>query len=181
MILDISTGWIEDIVHMPSPNFNERPSGDMPEAVIVHAISLPPGAYGGGEIEDLFCNRLDCGAHEYFERLRGVRVSAHFLIRRDGAAVQFVSIAKRAWHAGESVCMGRADVNDFSIGIELEGCDEDAFEEAQYQTLDELVELFVQACPSITRDTIFGHSEIAPDRKTDPGPNFDWRRIRTNA
>ncbi len=178
MNINSASGWLDGVSHVPSDNFNDRPHNTWPQVIIVHAISLPPGKYGGGEIEDLFCNRLDCDAHSYFDRLRTLRVSAHLLVRRDGQVIQFVSLHKRAWHAGRSHCLGRDNVNDFSIGIELEGCDDDRFEDAQYVVLNDLIELIGAEYPQIQRNSIFGHSDIAPGRKTDPGPYFDWDRIR---
>ena len=178
MKIDLSSGIIEGVKQTSSPNFDSRPSGVQPEALIIHSISLPPGQYGGSEIEELFCNKLDCNAHSYFHALKDLKVSAHLLIRRNGEVVQFVSLNERAWHAGESFCLGRENVNNFSIGIELEGCDEDTFEEDQYAALDELFELLIAEYPQIYRSRIFGHSEIAPKRKTDPGPNFEWSRVR---
>lgn len=169
---------IDEIEQVASPNFDERPQGVEPEVIIIHAISLPPGRYGGNFIEALFCNHLDYRAHPYFEGLKGLQVSAHFLIRRDGTMVQFVPVEKRAWHAGVSMCLGRERVNDFSIGIELEGCDEDQFEQVQYDSLDRLIEALIGTYPQISRSRIYGHSEIAPDRKTDPGPNFEWSKVR---
>ena len=178
MKINSQTGFLTGILHDPSPNFNMRPKNSVPETIIIHAIALPPGTYGGTGIQDLFCNRLDFDRHPYFNQLRGLRVSAHFLIRRDGQCIQFVSLHNRAWHAGESLCLGRENVNDFSIGIELEGCDSDMFTEMQYETLDKLIAVLLAEYPLINRQKIFGHSEIAPERKTDPGPNFDWSRVR---
>ena len=178
MKLDRSSQLINGIQQISSPNFDNRPSGMEPEVIIIHAISLPPGIYGGNYIESLFCNTLDHQAHEYFAHLEGLKVSSHLLIRRDGSVVQFVPLDKRAWHAGVSQCLGRDRVNDFSIGIELEGCDEDQFEEDQYESLSRLIELLLQEYLKIDRSRIFGHSEIAPGRKTDPGPKFDWSRVR---
>ncbi len=167
-------GWIEGIRHVPSPNFDSRPGEGQVDLVVIHAISLPPGQYGGPAILELFTNRLDPTAHPYFETLRGLRVSAHFLIRRDGEPIQFVSTRDRAWHAGVSRWRGRERCNDFSIGIELEGCDADAFTEAQYATLHTLLNALARHHP--IRD-IAGHCHIAPERKTDPGPHFDWTRL----
>ncbi len=178
MELNRDSRLLTGVRHIISPNCDERPENVEAEVIIIHAISLPPGCYGGRYIEALFCNRLDCDGHPYFNRLQGLRVSSHFLIDRDGCIVQFVPTDKRAWHAGVSYCLGRARVNDFSIGIELEGCDDDEFEEVQYQSLNALIELLMREYPAINRRRIFGHCEIAPDRKTDPGPNFDWSRIR---
>lgn len=178
MKLDRTSQLVDGIELINSPNYDERPDSAEPEVIIIHAISLPPGCYGGSYIEALFCNSLDHSEHDYFEGLRGLKVSSHFLIRRDGSIAQLVPVDKRAWHAGVSQCLGRDCVNDFSIGIELEGCDDDQFEEEQYEALDSLIELLILEFPKIDRTRIFGHSEIAPGRKTDPGPNFNWTRVR---
>ena len=145
------------------------------DLLVVHAISLPPGVFGGAAIDDLFLNRLDTIAHPYYAGLAGLRVSAHFLIRRDGGCTQFVPCLKRAWHAGESHWRGRARCNDFSIGIELEGADEVAFADAQYDALVRLTRALKSAYPIAD---VVGHSDIAPGRKTDPGPRFDWPLYR---
>ncbi len=161
---------------MPSPNCDERPAGCVPEVLVIHAISLPPGEFGGPAIEQFFCNRLDFTAHPYYRQLREVRVSAHLLIRRWGAIIQFVPFTRRAWHAGRSFCEGRTRVNDFSIGIELEGTDDTPYEEAQYESLVGLTRAIMRAYPAITAARIYGHADIAPGRKTDPGTHFDWPR-----
>jgi AmpD protein len=162
----------------PSPNFNERPAGEV-SLLVIHNISLPPGEFGGDAIEALFLNRLDCDAHPYYQsHLRGVRVSAHFLIRRDGELVQFVSCDERAWHAGASEFFGRPRCNDFSIGIELEGADDVPFDAAQYATLGVLARTLAARYPI---DAVAGHSDVAPGRKTDPGPHFDWQRFAGDA
>jgi AmpD protein len=157
-----------------SPNHDERPAGVEITLVVLHSISLPPGHYGGDAIERLFTNRLDPGAHPYFREIHGMRVSAHFLIRRDGELLQFVPVARRAWHAGASCWRGRSRCNDFSVGIELEGSDAAPFEELQYRALAGLLADLRSRLP--LRD-VAGHSEIAPGRKTDPGPQFDWDRL----
>jgi AmpD protein len=157
-----------------SPNFDERPEGAAVELLVVHAISLPPGEFGGPGIEALFLNRLDPAAHPYYAAIAHLRVSAHFLIRRDGALVQFVPCTQRAWHAGESSWRGRSRCNDFSIGVELEGSDEIPFEDAQYGTLEALTTSLAAVYPLVG---VAGHSDIAPGRKTDPGPFFDWPRF----
>ncbi|MFC5302385.1 1,6-anhydro-N-acetylmuramyl-L-alanine amidase AmpD [Azospira restricta] len=167
-------GWLTSARREPSPNFDARPAAEKPTLLVVHAISLPPGEFGSDDILDLFANRLDASRHPYFAGIRDLRVSAHFLIRRDGELIQFVSCDDRAWHAGVSCWRGRERCNDFSIGVELEGCDELPFESAQYERLCELVAILGRAYP--LRD-IAGHSEIAPGRKTDPGPCFDWSRL----
>jgi AmpD protein len=168
-------GWVSAARKLPSPNFEVRPGGAVPTLIVIHNMSLPPGEFGGSAIADLFQNRLDCGAHPYYDaHLRGLRVSSHFVIRRDGALEQFVSCRARAWHAGLSSFFGRERCNDFSIGVELEGTDETAFEAPQYETLAVLVTALVDAYPI---DALAGHSDIAPGRKTDPGPHFDWPRL----
>jgi N-acetyl-anhydromuramoyl-L-alanine amidase len=177
--IDINTGLIEGVRFICSPNCDDRPPGSTVEVLVIHAISLPPGQFGGPEIEQLFCNTLDCDSHPYFREIEGLRVSAHVLIRRDGEIVQFVPLQARAWHAGESCCEGRTRVNDFSIGIELEGCDDQPFEAAQYQALCAVTGAIMRAYPAITPARIFGHSDIAPGRRTDPGPCFDWKRYRS--
>lgn len=159
-------------------NCDERPAGGVIDMVVIHGISLPPGEFGEGWIEDLFCNQLDPSAHPSFEEICDLRVSAHVLIRRDGSVIQFVPFDKRAWHAGESSFEGRAYCNDYSIGIELEGTDEVSYDPAQYRVLTRLTRLLMQLYPAITPQRIVGHSDVAPGRKTDPGPLFDWSRFR---
>ncbi len=164
-------GWCADACRMASPNFDARPAGVNIGLLVVHNISLPPGQFGGPHIADLFCNRLDCDAHPYFEQLRALRVSAHFLIRRDGSVIQFVSANERAWHAGVSSHRGQERCNDFSIGIELEGTDAEPFAQIQYQTLATLTVALQRRYPLAE---VAGHEHIALGRKTDPGPFFDW-------
>ena len=158
-----------------SPNCDARPDGSVIDLLVIHNISLPPRVYGGDAIADLFRNRLDLSAHPFYASLAGLRVSAHFLIRRDGELVQFVDCGKRAWHAGVSQFQGRSRCNDFSIGIELEGSDFDPFEAAQYRQLAALTLALRRRYPL---PHVVGHSDIAPGRKTDPGPYFDWARYR---
>lgn len=167
-------GWLDAARRVDSPNCDERPSGESISLIVIHAISLPPSLFGSGDIVRLFTNSLDPEAHPYFEKIGGLRVSAHFLIRRDGELIQFVSCRQRAWHAGISSWNGRERCNDFSIGIELEGCDELPFEEAQYARLVSLIDALRALYPI---DSVVGHSDIAPGRKTDPGPCFDWQRL----
>lgn len=162
----------------PSPNFNPRPVSCVPELIVIHNISLPPGCFGAGDIEALFCNTLDCGRDPFYETLRGLQVSAHFLLDRAGALTQFVSCADRAWHAGVSSWCGRSDCNDYSIGIELEGTDHGIYEDLQYASLVRLIMGLRQQIPSLAGGAIVGHSDIAPGRKTDPGRAFDWGRLR---
>lgn len=169
-------GWIAGIRHIPSPNCDERPAGSAVELLVIHNISLPPGEFGGPGIVELFTNRLDPGAHPYYREIAGRKVSAHFLIRRDGELLQFVPCGRRAWHAGESNWRGRSRCNDFSIGIELEGTDGVPFEDAQYERLAGLARVLATDYPGIHS---VGHSDVAPGRKTDPGPCFDWARYRS--
>ena len=157
-----------------SPNHDERPPGTEITLVVLHSISLPPGEYGGEAIEHLFTNCLDPGAHPYFREICELKVSAHFLVRRDGSVIQFVPVERRAWHAGVSSWRGRERCNDFSVGIELEGTDDLPYAAAQYRTLSQLILALRRAYPSLSRAEVVGHSDIAPGRKTDPGPSFDW-------
>lgn len=177
--LDIEAGWLSDAQRVISPNCDERPAGEQISALVVHSISLPPCKFGGPWIDALFTNTLDCSAHASFEDLRDVRVSAHGLIRRDGQCTQYVSFEQRAWHAGQSSFDGRSRCNDFSVGIELEGCDTQAFTAAQYTRLAAVAQALMSAYPAITPQRITGHSDIAPGRKTDPGPHFDWDYFHT--
>ncbi len=162
-----------------SPNQSQRPAGEPIDLLVIHNISLPPGQYGGGHVDELFCNRLDPAAHPYFADIAHLRVSAHLLIDRQGAVTQYVPFNHMAWHAGRSRFAGREECNTFSIGVELEGCDQEAFTDAQYHTLVAVTRALQAAYPGIGADRITGHSDIAPDRKTDPGPCFDWRRYRS--
>jgi AmpD protein len=164
-------GWCSNVLLERSPNFDMRAADTRIDLLVIHNISLPPGQFGGPYIPDLFGDRLDYDAHPYFDQLRALRVSAHFLIRRDGAVMQFVSANDRAWHAGLSTFCGRERCNDFSIGIELEGTDFEAFEAIQYDRLAELTEALQSRYPLTD---VAGHEHIAPGRKTDPGPFFDW-------
>ncbi len=175
------SGWLAGATHRRSPHYDARPPGTRPEVIIIHAISLPRGRYGGPDVEHLFMNTLATDPGGPYQDLQGVRVSAHFFIRRTGAVLQFVSCADRAWHAGVSRCEGRERVNDFSIGIELEGTDDTPFEDAQYISLLAVTEALLGAYPEITADRLYGHSDIAPGRKTDPGSGFDWGRYRRGA
>lgn len=170
-----SDGLLQGAVYISSPNCDERPEGVAVELIVIHSISLPPGKFGSSYVADFFTNCLDCSAHPYFAEIKNLHVSAHFFIRRNGEVIQFVPCAKRAWHAGASDWRGRECCNDFSIGIELEGCDDQPFEAIQYEKLAELVRALKSVYP--IRD-IAGHSDIAPGRKTDPGPCFDWERFR---
>ena len=179
MRVDPHTGLLDQARQVPSPNFDDRPEHAPVDLLVIHNISLPPGQYGGPWIDDLFTNRLDPNAHPYFKDLHGMQVSAHILIRRSGEIVQYVPFDKRAWHAGRSNYCGRERCNDFSIGIELEGSDSQAFEDCQYQQLATLIKALLKAYPALSVEHIVGHSDIAPQRKTDPGPHFHWDKLRS--
>jgi AmpD protein len=167
-------GWLTGVRHLPSPNQDARPEGETIRLVVIHNISLPPGEFAGPGVEQLFTNRLDPAEHPYYASIRDLRVSAHFFIRRDGELVQFVPCGARAWHAGVSSWQGRERCNDFSIGIELEGTDTLPFTDIQYQVLNGLLRLLRAVYPI---QGVVGHADIAPGRKTDPGPCFDWARL----
>jgi len=170
-----SDGWVTPARRVVSPNYNARPDGAVPELLVIHNISLPPNQYGGPGVEQLFTNTLDASEHPYYAEIAHLRVSSHFFIRRSGELVQFVPTTERAWHAGVSNWNGRAGCNDFSLGIELEGCDVEPFTDAQYATLIALSRLLFQQLPL---KAMTGHQDIAPGRKTDPGPYFDWPRLK---
>ncbi len=172
----LQEGWLEGVQVCRSAHFNPRPDGDVVSLLVIHNISLPPGEFGGGHVQRFFCGQLDSSLHPYFAEIAELRVSAHFLIERDGGITQFVSCDERAWHAGASRYAGRDNCNDFSIGVELEGTDDRPYTDAQYQALRELTQALQRAYPAITRQRITGHEFIAPGRKTDPGVAFDWRR-----
>jgi AmpD protein len=167
-------GWLRLARHYPSPNFNQRPPGTAVSLALIHSISLPPGEYGGDGIERLFTNRLDWDAHPYYQTIRGIEVSAHFLVRRHGELVQFVSCDERAWHAGASTWHDQPACNDYSIGIELEGLEGTSFAAPQYEVLTTLVTDLRSRYPI---EAIAGHEHVAPGRKCDPGPGFDWARL----
>lgn len=175
--VDVATGLIEPARFVPSPNADERDDACEPRLLILHGISLPPGQFGGPEIEALFTNTLDWEAHEYFEQIRGLQVSAHLLLRRDGSLLQFVPFTRRAWHAGASSFRGQSRCNDYSIGIELEGEDDTPYDERQYAALPAVVGALLRAYRGISVREIAAHSDVAPGRKTDPGPAFDWLRL----
>jgi AmpD protein len=169
-----AAGWLSGCARIASPNHDERPAGATIRLIVIHAISLPPGQFGGDAVAALFCNRLDPAAHPYFAAIASHRVSAHFFIRRDGSLIQFVPCLQRAWHAGVSCWQGHERCNDYSLGIELEGDDHHDFEPAQYRMLHSLLAVLQRHFPI---EAIAGHADIAPGRKSDPGPHFEWRQI----
>lgn len=177
MKLDTDKAWLEGVRQCPSPHCDARPPGMEIELLVVHGISLPPGEFGGPFIDQLFTHTLDKNAHPLYAKIADLRVSAHLLIRRTGEIIQYVSLQQRAWHAGVSHFAGRTQCNDFSIGIELEGCDDVPYTNEQYQQLAKVIKILGQAWPKLNQDRIVGHSDIAPGRKTDPGPAFDWQRL----
>lgn len=177
--MTLQKGWIQECRQCVSPHFNARPDGEV-SLLVIHNISLPAGRFGLPYIDQLFQGCLDVQADESFCELQGLEVSAHFLIRRDGELVQYVSCDDRAWHAGVSEFAGRTGCNDFAIGIELEGTDSQAYTDAQYERLKQLTLVLFDAYPMLNRNLIVGHSDIAPGRKTDPGESFDWRRYRAS-
>jgi AmpD protein len=178
MRVDRASGLLQAARQRSSPNQDDRPPGSAVDLIVIHGISLPPGEFGGPWIDALFANALDPDAHPYFQTVAGLRVSAHLLIRRDGALTQYVPFHRRAWHAGASSFAGRSRCNDFSIGIELEGADQTPYDDRQYQRLAAVIPALRAAYPAIAADRLVGHADIAPGRKTDPGPAFDWARLR---
>ena len=178
MLLNPVTGWCAGVRHCPSAHCNERPQGEI-SLLVLHNISLPPGQFGTGKVQEFFTSGLNASEHAYFAGIADMRVSAHFFIERDGQISQFVSCLQRAWHAGVSSFAGRDNCNDFSLGIELEGTDDLPYSEAQYDALVPLVQQLLAAYPALSVERICGHCDIAPGRKTDPGPAFDWPRLRT--
>lgn len=177
-MINSQSGLLEPVRFVPSPNCDERPADTAIELVVVHGISLPPAEFGTDAIEHFFCNRLDVAGHPYYATINHLTVSAHLLIKRTGEIVQFVPFTKRAWHAGQSSFAGKTRCNDFSIGIELEGTDDIPYEDIQYHQLAQAVRALMKTYPAITLDRIVGHSDIAPGRKTDPGPVFDWNYLK---
>jgi N-acetyl-anhydromuramoyl-L-alanine amidase len=174
VIVDPATGWTLGVRRVSSPNHDERPAGASLSLIVVHGISLPPGEFGNGWIDRFFCNDLPADAHPYFATIQSVTVSAHVLIARDGTLTQYVPFDRRAWHAGKSQYCGRSACNDFSVGIELEGTDDLPYALVQYRALGELIVALRRGYPSLRQAEVVGHSDIAPGRKTDPGPAFDW-------
>lgn len=176
--IDDATGLLIGARQVLSPHYDARPAGAVPELIVVHSISLPPGQFGGGWIERLFCGNLPPAAHPSFAAIAALTVSAHVVISRDGQMTQYVPLGARAWHAGESNYRGRRACNDFSIGIELEGADHIAYTALQYQSLAQLIAVLCAALPTLSIERLVGHSDIAPGRKSDPGPAFDWARLK---
>lgn len=175
--MELVNGWLSGVKQVASAHYDERPTGESPSLLVIHNISLPPGEFGGPYIDQLFTGTLDPNQHPYFAGISHLRVSAHCLIRRDGEIIQYVSFDKRAWHAGVSLFEGRDRCNDFSIGIEMEGTDQLNFTPEQYHSLSLVTQLLMVNYP-IDADRITGHSDIAPGRKTDPGPYFDWKQYK---
>lgn len=174
----ITDGWLDGAEHCLSPNFNQRPENTVIDLLVIHNISLPPGEFGGGYVQQFFQNKLDASLHPYFSTIAELKVSAHLFIERDGKVTQFVPFDARAWHAGSSSFAGVADCNNYSIGIELEGTDDLSYSDAQYLALEKVSRQLMQTYPKLTPERITGHSDIAPGRKTDPGSAFDWLRFR---
>jgi N-acetyl-anhydromuramoyl-L-alanine amidase len=179
MKLSTDGAWLDEARRVLSPNCDARPQDGDISLIVVHGISLPPGEYGGAWIDEFFTNRLDVSAHPYFAEIEGMCVSSHLLIRRDGELVQYVPFTSRAWHAGSSCYRNREACNDFAIGIELEGCDDEPYEDIQYRQLAVVIASLRDRFPAIGEDDVVGHSAIAPGRKTDPGPAFDWHRLKS--
>jgi N-acetyl-anhydromuramoyl-L-alanine amidase len=177
MIID---GWLQWATRCPSPNFNFRPENTDISLLVIHNISLPPGEFGGGYVQKFFQNSLDASLHPYFSTIAELKVSAHLFIERDGKILQFVPFDARAWHAGSSSFANVADCNNYSIGIELEGADDIPYSDAQYRSLEKVSRQLLLTYPKLTPERITGHSDIAPGRKTDPGPAFDWQRYRNS-
>jgi AmpD protein len=175
----IKNGYLTAATQCPSPNANQRPPAQSISLLVIHNISLPPGKFGTGYVQAFFANQLDSSLDPYFQTIAALKVSAHLFIERDGRITQFVPFGERAWHAGASAFHGVENCNDYSIGIELEGCDYIAYTDAQYETLAQVTRQILAAYPDITSERIVGHSQIAPGRKTDPGEAFDWVRYRT--
>lgn len=178
MQFEIENHLLSNVQYVPSPNQSDRPPGTDIDLLVIHNISLPPGEFGTDCVEQLFCNTLDCTTHPFFKSLVDLKVSSHLLIDRLGTVTQFVPFHRKAWHAGESRYEDRSNCNDFSIGIEMEGTDEEAFTDEQYSQLASVSRTIIEAYPALTKEHIVGHSDIAPGRKTDPGPHFDWQRFK---
>lgn len=174
----IKDGLIQGVPYYPSPNQNERPEGINIDLVVIHSISLPPGQFSGTAVIDFFQNKLEIDQHPYYQNIKDLKVSTHLMVRRDGSVLQFVPFHRRAWHAGASSFNGVKECNDYSIGIELEGTDDTSYEMCQYQSLAHVLRLLQKQYPMITPQRIVGHCDVAPGRKTDPGPHFDWKQLQ---
>jgi AmpD protein len=177
-MIDLETGLLTTAVYKPSSHCDERPEDTTIDMIVIHCISLPPEQFGTGDVEDFFCGKLDFASHSAYAAIAHLKVSAHLFIKRTGEIIQFVPFHQRAWHAGESFFAGKTRCNDFSIGIELEGTDDIPYERKQYEQLAGVIAVLKQAYPAITHDRIVGHVDIAPGRKTDPGPAFDWDYLK---
>lgn len=177
MKIDLKTGLLDEAVYLPSAHHDIRPEGMSIDTIVIHNISLPPNEFGGGYVQQFFCDRLDFTVHPYFQSISKLKVASHLFIERGGKVFQFVPFDKRAWHAGESSYKGRSGFNDFSIGIELEGSDQVAFEDIQYEKLKKIISA-LKSVYLLKDENIVGHSDIAPGRKTDPGPWFEWEKIK---
>jgi AmpD protein len=176
--MHIDQGWLSTATALASPNADPRPDKSDISLLVIHSISLPPGQFGGGHVAELFTNTLDPNTHPYFAEIANFKVSAHLLIDREGVVIQFVPFDQRAWHAGVSAFAGRPACNDFSIGIELEGTDTDPYTHLQYECLVKITQCLIAEYPALSSERVAGHSDIAPNRKTDPGPAFDWARFK---
>lgn len=176
--MHIDQGWLSTATVLASPNVDPRPDKSDISLLVIHNISLPPGQFGGGHVAELFTNTLDPNTHPYFAEIANLKVSAHLLIDREGVVIQFVPFDQRAWHAGVSAFAGRPACNDFSIGIELEGTDTDPYTHLQYECLVKITQCLIAEYPALSSERVAGHSDIAPDRKTDPGPAFDWAHFK---
>ena len=176
--MHIDQGWLSTATALASPNADPRPDKSDISLLVIHNISLPPGQFGGGHVAELFTNTLDPNTHPYFAEIANLKVSAHLLIDREGVVIQFVPFDQRAWHAGVSAFAGRPACNDFSIGIELEGTDTDPYTHLQYECLVKITQCLIAEYPALSSERVAGHRDIAPDRKTDPGPAFDWARFK---
>lgn len=176
--VDLDSGLMSGVRHIASPNFDSRPPGVEADLIVIHGISLPPGEFGGPWIDRLFTNSLPADEHPYFAEIGSLRVSSHVVVARDGTVTQYVGFTQRAWHAGKSIYQGREACNDFSIGVELEGTDTQPYEPVQYGALAQIVAALCAAYPRLSPERLVGHSDIAPGRKTDPGPAFEWPRAR---
>ncbi|MFZ2314989.1 MAG: 1,6-anhydro-N-acetylmuramyl-L-alanine amidase AmpD [Gammaproteobacteria bacterium] len=177
-MIDLETGLLTTVVYKSSAHCDDRPERTIIDMIVIHCISLPPGQFGTGDVEDFFCGKLDIASHSAYPAIAHLKVSAHLFIKRTGEIIQFVPFNRRAWHAGESFFAGKTRCNDFSIGIELEGTDDIPYERKQYEQLAGVIAALKQAYPAITHDRIVGHVDIAPGRKTDPGPAFDWDYLK---